>query len=273
MKNIFDHLICILSFLIVLSCSQDTIEPISNDENSSNEEQIDETNNEEIEEEEEEEEVSENEEEETSENEIEINGTVWSLFNKEVFSVEPTNNGLALDLEQNAIWYHSAQGGLLYQTITGDFTFIAAVNVRRKSNQMLAPNCEVCLGGLMARNPNDTNSENYVHVVAGNTPETVNDGMDEVGVEHKSTTNGNSSYEAIPESSSNHELRMVRSGSTFSLYSRDINASDWNLVITYERPDLPNTLQVGFNIYTAISSSSSTADLRVICENISLEMN
>lgn len=258
MKNIFAHFTLIFIFFICLSCSKESIEPLVTENENANEEQV--GGNEEIEEEEE-------------IDQIEISGTTWSLFNKDIFSVENTSTGFNLDLEQNAIWYHESQAGLIHQTITGNFTFTATVNARRKSNEMLAPDCNVCLGGLMARNPDNGNGENYVHLVAGNIPETINDAEDEIGVEYKSTTNGNSLFDAIPHNSADHELRMVRNGATFSLYSRAINAAEWDLIMTYDRPDLPNTLQVGFNIYTAAATNEGAADLKILYENITLTNN
>lgn len=258
MKKKYLYIIAFLFLFISCSGSDDgnVVVPENNQE---------ETIEEEIEEEEEEE----TEEEEVNEGEIDINGTTWSLFNKDVFSVAVTDDGVTLDLEQNAIWYQGNQGGLLYQNITGDFTISATVMARRKSNDVLPPNCNVCLGGLMARNPDSGSGENYVHLVSGNTPENDNDGIDELGFEHKNTTNSVSPFEPITDGSSDHELQMVREGNDFSLYSRDIGATDWNLVITHNRPDLPATLQVGLNIYTA--SGGSTADLRVIFEDIVVE--
>ncbi|MFS4454791.1 hypothetical protein [Maribacter sp. 2304DJ31-5] len=209
------------------------------------------------------------EENEIPPNQLTFNGIPWTFFNKEVFSAEETENGIQLDLEQNALWFQASSGGLLYQTVSGDFTFSATVSVRRKSNGSLAPNCNICLGGLMARNPNADGGENYVHLVSGNTPEETNDGVDELGVEHKSTLDSVSFFNTLPDGLSDHGLRIRRQGSNFSLYVKNIGQSPWQLLHTYDRPDLPTTLQVGLNIYTAVNGT--TADLRVIYEDIVLE--
>lgn len=257
MKNRYLYFI-ILPFLLVSCSGSDDGSTNNNFESSNDSEEV-------VEEETVEEEV----EEEVNDNEVIIGGETWTMLNKDVFSTTVTTEGVTLDLEQNALWYQGNQGGLLYKSFTGNFTLSAKVMVRRKSDSALAPNCDVCLGGLMARNPNNTDGENYVHLVSGNTPEEVNDGTDELGVEHKSTTNSVSPYDAIPDGLSDHELRIVRDGSEFSLYSKNIDATEWNLIITHTRADLPTTLQVGLNIYTTLGGE--TADLRVIYENIVLE--
>ena len=209
------------------------------------------------------------EENEIPSNQIMVNGELWTFFNQEVFNAETIDSGVQLDLEQNALWFQANRGGLLYRTVSGDFTFSAKVFVRRKSNSNLAPNCNICLGGLMARDLNTDDGENYVHLVSGNTPEEINDGIDELGVEHKTTLNSVSFFDALPDGTSDHELRMQRQAGNFSLYARGIGENEWQLLHTYNRPDLPTTLQVGFNIYTA--ANGATADLRIIYEDIILE--
>lgn len=190
----------------------------------------------------------------------------WLFFNENVFTLEDTNNTITLSLDQNALWFENDSGGLAYQNIIGDFVLSAKVLVRRKSDDTQAPNCNVCLGGLMARNPNSTNAENYVHLVSGNIPETENDGADELGIEYKSTTDNISAFTAVPDGSSDHELKIQREGNNFLMSYRTIGASDWVLIQTYDRPNLPETLQVGFNIYTA--KTGATADLKIIYEDI-----
>lgn len=188
----------------------------------------------------------------------------WLFFNENVFTLEDINNTITLSLDQNALWFENDSGGLAYQNIAGDFVFSAKVLVRRKSDDAQAPNCTICLGGLMARNPINTNVENYVHIVSGNIPNT--DEEDELGIEYKSTTDSISAFTPLPDGTSDHELKIQREGATFLMSYRTIGASDWILIQTYNRPDLPETLQVGLNIYTA--KTGATADLKVIYEDI-----
>ena len=113
----------------------------------------------------------------------------------------------------------------------------------------------------MARNPENTAGENYVHLVTGNTPEGI-------GVEHKSTVDGESDFDATNDGSAGFDLRMVRTGSDFVLSKRIPESNDWIEVITYNRPDLPTILLVGFNIYTA--ASDELADLSMLYENVTI---
>ncbi len=194
----------------------------------------------------------------------------WSLGTYQFYSLSPVVFGLTeegtdlrLDLTQNAIWFQGDQAGLLYTEITGDFSMSATVRAQRSSDNTQAPDCNVCLGGLMARNPDDASGENYVHIVVGRNPAGV-------GVETKTTLNSVSTFTPYDDNLSEAELRMTRDGDSFTLYRRDVGSTrPWTAVETYERPDLPETLQVGFNIYTSVTRST-VADLSVAFEGIDL---
>lgn len=194
------------------------------------------------------------------EDELQYNGAAWELFNSEVYTIKQNEGSLIqVDLTQNALWFQNDQGGLVYQTVTGDFEIQGRVLARKLTNDQEEVECSVCLGGLMARNPDNGSGENYVHLVTGNTPEGI-------GVEHKSTINGASDFDATNDGLADFDLRMVRKGNDFILSKRTSGATEWVEVITYNRPDLPATLQLGFNIYTA--ASGTLADLSVIYENV-----
>ena len=198
-----------------------------------------------------------------SQDEITHNNQTWKLFNPAVYFINK-NNGttLQLDLTQNALWFQGSQGGLIYQSVTGNFTITANVGAHKKSNVDLQATCDICLGGLMARNPDNSPGENYVHLVTGVTP-------NGPGYETKNTTNSVSPFNATADGNTVHDLRITRTGSTFTLYQKLTGAETWNVAATLERPDLPATLLVGVNIYTA--QVGAVADLSVIYKNIVIE--
>jgi hypothetical protein len=198
-----------------------------------------------------------------SQNQIVHNSQTWNLFNPSVYSIKQnTSTTLQLDLIQNALWFQASQGGLIYQNVTGNFTITATVNAVRKSDNNQPAICDVCLGGLMARNPNTGSGENYVHVVTGVTP-------NGAGYETKNTTNNVSPYSAVGDTNTKHDLRIQRTGNTFTLYQRLTGAVTWNVAATFDRPDLPATLLVGINIYTA--QAGAVADLSVVYENVVIQ--
>ena len=98
----------------------------------------------------------------------------------------------------------------------------------------------------MARNPTGT-SENYVLGVVGYAE------MNQLAVEHKTTTNSVSDYGESPFGA-DAELRLCRTGSIFAVYYRRPGDSTWTLSFAPNRPDLPATLQVGPVAYTGAAS-------------------
>jgi hypothetical protein len=154
------------------------------------------------------------------------------------------------------------RGVLVYKLVTGNFKITADVIAAKNSDPSQAPGDgqSVQLGGLMARN-GDTISQNYVFIVVGEGAE------GHLAVETKTTQDNLSKYEGPAWDSGQAELRLCRVTETFNLYKRHIGANQtWTLAESYQRPDLPATLQVGANIYT-----DSKPDLRVRYENLKIE--
>lgn len=199
------------------------------------------------------------------------NSQIWDTHNASVFQIK-TNTGstLQLDLKANALWYNTSESAHVYRMVTGNFTLTATVSAVKRTNNAQATECTVCLGGLMARNPNASpEDQDYVHLVSGVTP-------GGHGAEIKSTTNSNSVYQPtgqnqlpFTDAQTSHSLKIVRAGNTFTLSKKSTADSDWVLLGEYNRPDLPATLAVGVNIYTSINGPA-VADLSVRYENIQI---
>jgi hypothetical protein len=170
----------------------------------------------------------------------------WMVFRPEVLNITVANGSLSLRLDQQALWFNDNRGPLVYKNVTGNFRVTSRVQVRKASNPAVPPTNAVHLGGLMARNPQGAMpgaSENYVFIVAG---------FDEVdlSIETKTTVNSVSTYEGPTWPSGDAELRLCRVGSKFFLYKRALGGPSFTLAKTYDRPDLPATLQVGANVYS-----------------------
>lgn len=173
----------------------------------------------------------------------------WMHFQQEYYSVDVSNGQLSMDIDgsncnNNCPWFHSQSAGFVYKNVTGDFDLISVVESEESSgsNSGNDINNDTQLGGLMARNGN-SNSENYVFNVVGTR-------FDIPSIETKSTTNNSSgTIEHFGISNTRAELRMTREGSTFNMYSRDIGDSIWIHRSMFDRPDLPDTLQVGLIAY------------------------
>src|SRR6266498_1097784 len=185
----------------------------------------------------------------------------WSVFNAQAVDIRTENGSLILTLKYRMLWFMNQRGVLVYQPVSGNFAITADVHATKSSDRTQPPGGDgtVQLGGLMARNGNG-GQENYVFIVVG-------DDGDGLSIETKNTTQGLSKFNGPAWDSADAELRLCRVGQTFNLYQRHVNTREtWVLATAYDRPDLPNDLQVGVNIYT-----DGTPDLQIRYDNIKIE--
>jgi hypothetical protein len=144
----------------------------------------------------------------------------------------------------NCAWFHTQSAGFIYKLVAGDFDVVCLARSEEASGPNMGGDIsnDTQLGGLLARNGNSA-SQNYVFNVVGTR-------FDLPSIETKSTTNDNSgTIEHFGITNTQAELRMTREGIIFTMYSRDLGAADWIQRSTFNRPDLPDTLQVGIIAY------------------------
>jgi hypothetical protein len=185
----------------------------------------------------------------------------WSVVNPEAVEIRSQDGALVLTLKQKALWFMERRGVLVYQPVEGDFRITADVHTSKRSDPNRPPGGDgsVQLGGLMARS-GDGGQENYLFIVAG-------DDGDGLSIETKNTVESFSKYSGPAWDSPEAELRLCRIGTTFNLYKRHVGSNEaWTLAATFERADLPGSLQVGLNIYT-----DSTPDLQIRYDHIAID--
>ena len=184
----------------------------------------------------------------------------WSVFNPVSVDASADDGTLVLKLTRRALWFQGQRGVLFWKPVDGDFRITATVSVARTSDPS-APLDEggaVRLAGLMAHA--DAVRQNYVFVVVGAD-------ADGLSVETKSTHDNASRFEGPAWPAPSADLRLCREGSTFTLLKRPAGSSDpWAVAATIDRPDLPDQLQVGPNLY-----SDSQPDVTARFANVLLE--
>jgi len=176
----------------------------------------------------------------------------WTVFRPDLADITVADGSLSIVPHSGALWYQASQADLIYKLVTGNFKATTTVHARKASNPMQTPSQFADVGGIMARNPSGS-SENYILGVVGYAE------MNQLAVEHKSTTNGKSVYGEVaftPDA----EFRMCRVGSTFTIYYRHPGDTTWGPAFDpFERPDLPATVQVGAIAYTGAGSPDFVA--------------
>lgn len=146
-------------------------------------------------------------------------------------------------------WYAEWHAPFLFRSVTGDFE--ASTRLRATGLAGGLPTAPWSLAGLMARAPRTIGpeawrpaGEQWLFITAG-----VADALTAPVIETKTTVNSASRLRLDPGCPDWMELRMTRRGAVFTLASR-CEGGDWVPRATFERPDLPATLQVGIAAYT-----------------------
>ncbi len=181
-------------------------------------------------------------------------GPGWSVLNPALSTLSVSGGALHVTPNQGGlgtIWFQDAEGALVYRTVTGDFTAIVRAHARDSGNDTQPPPAPYRLGGLLARDPNSgAGARNSVHVALGSG---VTDGppFAPVCAEDKTTVDSVSDFVLHPIASADGDLRLRRRGASFELAYRAIGSTQWSVLRTHARPDLPATLQVGLMAYSA----------------------
>ena len=169
----------------------------------------------------------------------------WRLVNPQAVHVSVDKGALVLDLIGSVLWFNADKGVLLYRDVTGDFRATATVRTSKTSDPSAAPGQDgsIQLAGLMART--EVPAENYVFIATGSIGSST-------GIETKTTESSRSIYfQRGQPNGGDAELRLCRIGTTFLLWWRHVDSKeDWTHMSTFDRKDIPTTVQVGANIYT-----------------------
>lgn len=169
----------------------------------------------------------------------------WATVNPQAARISLDGDALVLELIGSRLWFNSERGVLLYSEVTGDFVATATVRTARTSDPDAAPGRDgtIQLAGLMARA--EIPVENYVFIVTGSIGASN-------GLETKTTTASRSIWvQRGVGDRGDADLRLCRKGAQLRLSWRLPGSdADWQAISSFDRPDLPATLQVGPNIYT-----------------------
>ena len=169
----------------------------------------------------------------------------WQLINPQAVHVSVDDGALVLDLIGSVIWFNADKGVLFSRDVTGDFRATATVRTAKSSDASAAPGQDgsIQLAGLMART--QVPAENSVFIATGSIGNSS-------GLETKTTESSRSVYfQRGQPTAGDAELRLCRIGSTFLLWWRHVDSNeDWTHMSTFDRKDIPATVQVGANIYT-----------------------
>lgn len=169
----------------------------------------------------------------------------------EKMDVNATSPGALYLVPYTSTWFEDYHGVFLYKEVTGDF--MVTTRIKANGKHSAVPTSAFSLTGIMARAPREgltpdtwtPNHENWVFITTG----VGHAAEGEPQIETKTTVNSVSDLRLIPSSMDWLDLRVVRVGQTFAMLYR-LPGKPWTLSRCFDRPDLPQRLQVGLNAYT-----------------------
>ncbi|MCP4782551.1 MAG: hypothetical protein GY903_03555 [Fuerstiella sp.] len=190
----------------------------------------------------------------------------WDAQPFETFDIDQTTPGSLTIEPHTSTWFQDYQGDLAFKEISGDFlvTTLVTINDRDEIGDSDADNIpngsSFSLGGLMLRTPRaitdaatewTSGGSNFVFLSMGH-------GYDgQMALESKNTINSDSDLELISVDSNTIELRVQREGSSVTTMYREVGAEDWQVAANFDRPDMPDTLQVGLVGYSDYGKTST----------------
>lgn len=158
------------------------------------------------------------------------------------YSMEPDAGGTA-----GSFWFNGEQGLLTYKEVAGDFQCECRVHVTNSAGDDAPPVTQFRIAGIAAHDPDRDSVRNYVHIGLGSTAEADN------RVEHKTTVDDVSTFGSASFTNGTNELdgylRLTRVSDTFTCYYSS-DGESWTELESWERADLPSTLQVGMVVYS-----------------------
>jgi hypothetical protein len=164
--------------------------------------------------------------------------------------INTTSSGQLYIEPYTSTWFEDYRGVFLYKEVTGDYMVTARVRASGKTSD--TPTSTFSLSGLMSRAPRNItmsswtpHGENWLFIATGYG----NGGIDGPQFETKTTTNSASDLWLTPSQVNWVNLRILRVGEVF-LMLYQFTGGPWTLSRCFDRPDLPQGLQVGVHAYT-----------------------
>ncbi|MEO0617227.1 MAG: PASTA domain-containing protein, partial [Pseudomonadota bacterium] len=174
-----------------------------------------------------------------------------------------TAGALTLVPTQTPGWFDAADGPLVFKDLAGNFAVHTRVTADSVATPGQAPGSDFNSAGLMARNASGASGpENYIMLNVGRQDASIAGG---VGSETKNTLDSVSTL-FLDSGSNEGSLILCRVGNVVHSFRWLTTDSDWVLLRSETRADLPSTLQVGM----VVNAFAAPADLRAEFEFIRL---
>lgn len=181
----------------------------------------------------------------------------WGNEPLETLDIDTTRSGWLTMMPRTTSWYEDYRGPLFFKEVSGDFVVTSSVEATGR-NGIGAPNRQYSLAGIMIRSPRNVTpqtwtpgGEKYTFLSIGSAS---NPGTFQFEV--KTTSNEDEypqySYLEISNTDCGCGEALIQSAriGTVMIQMSKTPTGPWRVINRYRRPDLPETVQVGFVAYT-----------------------
>ncbi len=179
----------------------------------------------------------------------------WDAEQLQELNISDSISGSLMMRPWTSAWFEDYRGTLIFKEASGNFTFTSEVTALNGMNETVLPGSTFSLAGLMIRSPKTitdapnqwvSGDENYVFLSIGRA-DSGDGGSWQFEVKNTVSSNSNLFISNIPSNIAT--IRMVRKDNALLVLYR-IGGNPWVVHRRYDRPDLPDTVQLGFVTYT-----------------------
>ncbi|MEE9372524.1 MAG: 3-coathanger stack domain-containing protein [Saprospiraceae bacterium] len=186
----------------------------------------------------------------------------WGIEQLEHYSIDDTIAGKLVMIPRTASWFGSYRGPFLFREVSGNFIVTTKVDALGRDN--IIPEGDFNLAGIMLRHVREypdgaldpitgwtAADNNYIFLsigAAGNHNSCP--GCNPPNFEVKTTINGNSQLRVAEVDTTSTLIRIARIDNVFIVLYRLETDQIWVVHERYNRPDFPDTIQVGLVTYT-----------------------
>ncbi len=179
----------------------------------------------------------------------------WNAEQLQELNISDSIYGSMMMRPWTSAWFEDYRGTLIFKETTGDFVFTSEVTALNGMNDATLPGSGFSLAGLMIRVPKTITDapaewvggdENYVFLSIGRA-NSGNGGSWQFEVKNTIDSDSDLFIQDIPSNVAT--IRMVRKDNAL-LVLYQIGNNPWVVHRRYDRPDLPDRVQLGFVTYT-----------------------
>ena len=188
----------------------------------------------------------------------------WKKHNENMFIAAQNSDSIILIPVAKGAWEDGESAGIVYQEVSGDFSFEAELRASKRNNTEL-PDIGFQQAGIIIRDAS-TREENNVVLACGT------GGNSKIKYFLRRTDRGKSKGPVDNIDDMNGWLKFEKKGNTISAFIKKTETDEWKKIATYQLSWLDKSLEVGFIVMAKFPGNGPKMkpDMRAIFTHYSL---